>query len=40
MRRYILSEGNTRDRAETYRLFRGRDPDVRALLRARGFPAP
>jgi peptidyl-dipeptidase Dcp len=38
MRRYILSEGNARDRAEAYRLFRGRDPDVRALLRERGFP--
>ncbi|CAN5455413.1 M3 family metallopeptidase [soil metagenome] len=38
MRRYILSEGNTRDRADAYRLFRGREPDVRALLRERGFP--
>jgi peptidyl-dipeptidase Dcp len=38
MRRYILSEGNARDRADAYRLFRGRDPDVRALLRERGFP--
>jgi peptidyl-dipeptidase Dcp len=26
------------DRAEAYRRFRGRDPDVDALLRARGFP--
>jgi peptidyl-dipeptidase Dcp len=38
LRRFILSEGNTRDRAEAYRLFRGRDPDVRALLAERGFP--
>lgn len=34
----ILSEGNTTDRAEAYRRFRGRDPDVAALLRVRGFP--
>jgi peptidyl-dipeptidase Dcp len=39
MRRYILSNGNTIDRAEAYRLFRGRDPEVEALLRKRGFPA-
>jgi peptidyl-dipeptidase Dcp len=26
------------DRAEAYRQFRGRDPDVNALLRTRGFP--
>jgi peptidyl-dipeptidase Dcp len=37
-RRYILSNGNVIDRAEAYRLFRGRDPDVRALLAQRGFP--
>jgi peptidyl-dipeptidase Dcp len=40
LRAYILSEGNTRDRAEAYRLFRGRDPEVRALLAERGFPTP
>jgi len=34
----ILAEGNTTDRAEAYRRFRGRDPDVAALLRVRGFP--
>ncbi len=39
-RTYILSTGNVIDRAEAYRLFRGRDPDVRALLRQRGFPTP
>jgi peptidyl-dipeptidase Dcp len=38
MRRYILSPGNTTDRAEAYRQFRGRDPDVQALLKKRGFP--
>ncbi|HYD28385.1 M3 family metallopeptidase [Brevundimonas sp.] len=34
----ILSEGNTTDRGEAYRRFRGRDPDVTALLKVRGFP--
>jgi len=35
---YLLSTGNETDRAEAYRQFRGRDPDVDALLRKRGFP--
>ena len=39
MRTHILSNGNTIDRAEAYRQFRGRDPDVKALLTKRGFPA-
>jgi peptidyl-dipeptidase Dcp len=39
MRKYILAPGNTTDRAEAYRQFRGRDPDVKALLKKRGFPA-
>jgi peptidyl-dipeptidase Dcp len=34
----ILAEGNTTDRAEAYHRFRGRDPDVTALLKVRGFP--
>jgi peptidyl-dipeptidase Dcp len=38
LRKYILSDGNATDRAEAYRRFRGRDPDVRALLEERGFP--
>jgi peptidyl-dipeptidase Dcp len=38
MRDIILAEGNSSDRAEAYRRFRGRDPDVDALLRVRGFP--
>jgi peptidyl-dipeptidase Dcp len=38
LRKYILSNGNTIDRGEAYRLFRGRDPDVKALLEKRGFP--
>ncbi len=39
LRQYILSNGNTIDRAEAYRLFRGRDPEVKALLEQRGFAA-
>jgi peptidyl-dipeptidase Dcp len=35
-RTHILSNGNTTDRAEAYRRFRGRDPEVAALLRERG----
>ncbi|MBX9728263.1 MAG: M3 family peptidase, partial [Sphingopyxis sp.] len=37
-RSILLSTGNETDRAEAYRQFRGRDPDVAALLRSRGFP--
>ncbi|WP_244465946.1 M3 family metallopeptidase [Devosia soli] len=33
---FIYSAGGKRDFAEAYRLFRGRDPDVKALLRNRG----
>jgi peptidyl-dipeptidase Dcp len=39
LREHILSNGNTIDRAEAYRAFRGRDPEVKALLADRGFPA-
>lgn len=39
-RKYLLSTGNETDRIEAYRQFRGRDPDVNALLRRRGFPVP
>jgi peptidyl-dipeptidase Dcp len=38
MRKFILAPGNSTDRAEAYRQFRGRDPDVTALLKKRGFP--
>ncbi|HWM88719.1 MAG TPA: M3 family metallopeptidase, partial [Kofleriaceae bacterium] len=38
MRKFILAPGNTTDRTEAYRQFRGRDPDVKALLKKRGFP--
>jgi peptidyl-dipeptidase Dcp len=37
-RNTLLSTGNETDRAEAYRAFRGRDPDVTALLKRRGFP--
>ncbi|KQN74870.1 M3 family metallopeptidase [Devosia sp. BK] len=35
--RYVYSAGGSRDYAEAYRLFRGRDPDVGGLLKHRGF---
>jgi peptidyl-dipeptidase Dcp len=38
-RTILLQTGNESDRAEAYRAFRGRDPDVGALLKKRGFPA-
>jgi peptidyl-dipeptidase Dcp len=38
MIKYIFSVGNTMDPAEAYRKFRGRDPDVNALMKKRGFP--
>lgn len=37
-RTILLMTGNETDRAEAYRAFRGRDPDVKALLEKRGFP--
>jgi peptidyl-dipeptidase Dcp len=33
----VLERGNSRDPAESYRAFRGRDPRIDALLRNRGF---
>ncbi len=36
--KYIFSIGNTIDPAEAYRNFRGRDPQVEALMKKRGFP--
>ncbi len=38
LRRFILAPGNSTDRSEAYRQFRGRDPDIKALLEKRGFP--
>jgi peptidyl-dipeptidase Dcp len=35
-RTHILADGNRTDRADAYRRFRGRDPDVSALLQDRG----
>ncbi len=40
LRRFVFSAGNTVDPAQAYRAFRGRDPDVAALMRWRGFPVP
>lgn len=34
----ILAVGNTRDQAESFRIFRGRDVKSNALMRKRGFP--
>ncbi|MEI9995639.1 MAG: M3 family metallopeptidase [Rhizomicrobium sp.] len=36
---YIYSAGGTRDFADAYRLFRGRDPEIDALLEGRGLAA-
>jgi peptidyl-dipeptidase Dcp len=38
MREFILAPGNSTDRAEAFRQFRGRDPDVNAYLEDKGFP--
>ncbi|CAN5891718.1 M3 family metallopeptidase [soil metagenome] len=38
LRTFILAPGNSTDRSEAYRQFRGRDPDIKALLEKRGFP--
>jgi peptidyl-dipeptidase Dcp len=40
LRENIFSVGNTIDPAEGYRAFRGRDPQVEALMRKRGFAPP
>ncbi|NJR20329.1 MAG: M3 family metallopeptidase, partial [Hyphomonadaceae bacterium] len=37
LRNNVYAVGNSRDPAESYRAFRGRDPDAAALLRLRGF---
>lgn len=39
MIKYIFSVGNTIDPAEAYRRFRGRDPQISALMKKRGFPS-
>jgi peptidyl-dipeptidase Dcp len=37
-RSMLLATGNETDRIEAYRAFRGRDPDVRYIMKKRGFP--
>jgi len=37
--KYLFAPRNAIDPAEAYRLFRGRDADVNALMRDRGFPS-
>jgi peptidyl-dipeptidase Dcp len=39
LQKHILSDGNSIDRAEAYRRFRGREPNPQALLDARGLTA-
>jgi peptidyl-dipeptidase Dcp len=39
LRKYIFSVGNTVDPAAGYRAFRGRDPQIAALMQKRGFAA-
>jgi peptidyl-dipeptidase Dcp len=40
LRKNVFSVGDTVDPADGYRAFRGRDPDVAALMRKRGFAKP
>ena len=37
-RSMLLATGNETDRLEAYRAFRGRDPDVKYIMKKRGFP--
>jgi peptidyl-dipeptidase Dcp len=37
---YLFAPRNSMDPAEAYRLFRGRDAKIEALMRDRGFPVP
>ena len=39
-RSIILSTANETDRKEAYHKFRGRDPEVKYILKKRGFPVP
>ena len=39
-RSVILATGNETDRKDAYRNFRGRDPEVKYILKKRGFPVP
>ncbi len=40
LRKYLFAPRNSMDPAEAYRLFRGRDAKIDALMRDRGFPVP
>ena len=40
LREHVFSVGNTVDPADGYRAFRGRDPQIDALMRKRGFAPP
>ena len=37
-RSMLMASGNETDRIEAYRAFRGRDPDVKYIMKKRGFP--
>jgi peptidyl-dipeptidase Dcp len=37
-RAMLMATGNETDRIEAYRAFRGRDPDVKYIMKKRGFP--
>jgi len=38
--KYLFAAGNSVDPADAYREFRGRDAEIEALMRDRGFPVP
>ena len=40
LRDYLFAPRNAMDPADAYRAFRGRDADISALMRDRGFPVP
>ncbi|MBW1881656.1 MAG: M3 family peptidase, partial [Deltaproteobacteria bacterium] len=40
LRKHVLTVGDTIDPAEGFRAFRGRDVEIDALMRDRGFPVP
>lgn len=40
MVKYLFAPRNSIDPSEAFRLFRGRDPQIDALMRDRGFPVP
>jgi peptidyl-dipeptidase Dcp len=39
-RSILLETGNETDRKEAYRKFRSRDPEVKYILKKRGYPVP